>query len=83
VLNDHRKGKADQFLQAPQIDVAALFGDQVKVGSHRQRWTLNEGAFARIGAYAGIIEVVAKGGHAEGPRAAAPEPAFEEEQVTP
>lgn len=82
VLNDHRKGKADQFLQAPQVDVAALFGDQVKVGSHRQRWTLNEAAFARIGAYAGIIEVVAKGGHAEGPRAAAPEPAFEEEQVT-
>ncbi|WP_404835521.1 AAA family ATPase [Aeromonas media] len=82
VLNDHRKQKADQFLQAPQGDVAALFGDQVKVGSHRQRWTLNEGAFARIGAYAGIIEVVAKGGHAEGPRAAAPEPAFEEEQVT-
>ncbi|MBL0653001.1 AAA family ATPase [Aeromonas caviae] len=82
VLNDHRKQKADQFLQAPQGDVAALFGDQLKVGSHRQRWTLNEGAFARIGAYAGIIEVVAKGGHAEGPRAAAPEPAFEEEQVT-
>lgn len=82
VLNDHRKGKADQLLQAPQVDIAALFGDQVKVGSHRQRWTLNEGAFARIGAYAGIIEVVAKGGHAEGPRAAAPEPAFEEEQVT-
>ncbi|WP_324056804.1 AAA family ATPase [Aeromonas caviae] len=82
VLNDHRKQKADQFLQAPQGDVAALFGDQVKVGSHRQRWTLNEGAFARIGAYAGIIEVVAKGGRAEGPRAAAPEPVFEEEQVT-
>ncbi|WEE21416.1 McrB family protein [Aeromonas caviae] len=81
VLNDHRKGKADQFLQAPQVDVAALFGDQVKVGSHRQRWTLNEGAFARIGAYAGIIEVVAKGGHAEAPRAAVPEPELEETQV--
>ncbi|HAT2246972.1 TPA: AAA domain-containing protein [Aeromonas hydrophila] len=83
VLNDHRKGKADQFLQAPQVDVVALFGDQVKVGSHRQRWTLNEGAFARIGAYSGIIEVVAKGGHAEAPRTVAPELAFEEEQVTP
>ena len=82
VLNDHRKQKADQFLQAPQGDVAALFGDQVKVGSHRQRWTLNEGAFARIGAYAGIIEVAAKGGHVEALRAAAFEPAFEEEQVT-
>lgn len=82
VLNDHRKGKADQFLQSPQVDVAALFGDQVKVGSHRQRWTLNKGAFARIGAYAGIIEVAAKGGHVEALRAAAFEPAFEEEQVT-
>ena len=81
VLNDHRKGKADRFLQAPQVDVVALFGDQVKVGSHRQRWTLNEGAFARIGAYAGIIAVVDNDGHAEAPRAAAPEPAFEEEQV--
>jgi len=57
VLNDHRKGKADQFLQAPQVDVAALFGDRVKVGSHQQRWTLNEDAFARIEAYVGIIEV--------------------------
>ncbi|MEN3802459.1 AAA family ATPase [Aeromonas veronii] len=82
VLNDHRKGKADQFLQSPQVDVAALFGDQVKVGSHRQRWTLNKGAFARIGAYVGIIEVAAKGGHVEALRAAAFEPAFEEEQVT-
>lgn len=82
VLNDHRKGKADQFLQSPQVDVAALFGDQVKVGSHRQRWTLNKGAFARIEAYAGIIEVAAKGGHVEALRAAAFEPAFEEEQVT-
>lgn len=83
VLNDHRKGKADQFLQAPQSDVAALFGDQVKVGNHRQRWTFNEGAFARIDAYAGIIKVVARGGPAESATTAAPEPAFEEEQVAP
>ncbi|MDH1896532.1 McrB family protein [Aeromonas caviae] len=80
VLNDHRKGKADQFLQAPQVDVAALFGDQVKVG-HHQRWTLNEEAFERIGAYAGIIEVVAKGGPAEATLAAAPKPELEEAQV--
>ncbi len=83
VLNDHRKGTVDQFLQAPQVDVSALFGDQVPVGNHRQRWTLNESAFARIGAYSGIIKVVAKGGPAESATTAAPEPAFEEEQVAP
>lgn len=83
VLNDHRKGTVDQFLQAPQVDVSALFGDQVPVGNHRQRWALNESAFARIGAYSGIIKVVAKGGPAESATTAAPEPAFEEEQVAP
>lgn len=74
VLNDHRKSKADQFLQAPQTDVVSLFGDQVKVGHHHQRWTLNEGAFARIEAYAGIIEVVAKWAQTKSPMAASPEP---------
>ncbi|MFM5840689.1 MULTISPECIES: AAA family ATPase [Aeromonas] len=83
VLNDHRKGTVDQFLQAPQVDVSALFGDQVPVGNHRQRWALNESAFARIGAYAGIIKVVDKGGPAESATTAAPEPTFEEEQVAP
>ena len=75
--------RVDQFLQAPQVDVSALFGDQVPVGNHRQRWALNESAFARIGAYAGIIKVVDKGGPAESATTAAPEPTFEEEQVAP
>ncbi|EOI3364180.1 McrB family protein [Aeromonas hydrophila] len=84
VLNDHRKTDTDsQFLREQPTKVKELFGDQVKVGSHQQRWELNESAFACIGAYAGIIEVMAKGGHTEAPGAAAPEPAFEEEQVTP
>lgn len=58
VLNDHSKGKEKQFLQEPQSDVSALFGDdKVVVGNSRPRWTINEGAFELIGAYAGIIEV--------------------------
>ncbi|MFM5280517.1 McrB family protein [Aeromonas caviae] len=71
VLNDHRKTDTDsQFLREPPTKAKELFGDQVKVGSHQQRWELNESAFARIGAYAGIIKV-----------AAAHEDAFEEEPV--
>lgn len=73
VLNDHRKTDTDsQFLREQPTKAKELFGDQVKVGSHQQRWKLNESAFFRIGAYAGIIKV-----------AAAHEAALEEEPVTP
>ena len=73
VLNDHRKTDTDsQFLREQPTKAKELFGDQVKVGSHQQRWKLNESAFSRIGAYAGIIKV-----------AAAHEAALEEEPVTP
>lgn len=57
VLNDHRKETVDQFLQAPEVDVTSLFGEQVPVGNHQQRWMIEVDAFARIEAYAGIIEV--------------------------
>lgn len=55
VLNDHRKPADVRFLRAPENDVAALFGPDANINAAAQRWTIDEAAFGRIEAYAGII----------------------------
>ena len=59
VLNDHRKSAADRFVSQRQRDVQSLFGANVNVSAHNLPWTINESAFERPSAYAGIIEVQA------------------------
>lgn len=60
VLNDHRKIAADRFVYQRQRDVQSLFGANVNVSAHNLPWTINDTAFDRVSAYAGIIKVQAK-----------------------
>lgn len=60
VLNDHRKAATDRFVYQSQRDVQSLFGTDVKVSAHNLPWAINDAAFQRVSAYAGIIEVQAK-----------------------
>lgn len=54
VLNDHRKSVADQFVQQASPDMAALFGN-ISVPAQGAVWRINEKAFKRFSAYAGVI----------------------------
>lgn len=55
VLNDHRKPAGLSFLGTPENNMAALFGPDANVNAAAQRWVIDEAAFGRIEAYAGII----------------------------
>ncbi|GHC16789.1 hypothetical protein GCM10010082_04690 [Kushneria pakistanensis] len=54
VLNDHRKRAADRFVYQPRHDVHGLFGEAVRLPAHHLPWRLNDEAFERLTAYAGI-----------------------------
>lgn len=60
VLNDHRKAALDRFVSQRQNDVQVLFGNGVEVSAHNLPWSINEDAFQRVTAYAGIVSVQAK-----------------------
>lgn len=60
VLNDHRKAAPDCFVCRRQSNVQELFGTGVEVSEHNLLWSINEGAFQRAAAYAGIIAVQTK-----------------------
>lgn len=55
VLNDHRKPKACQFVQAVDVSVAELFGDGVNVSRAPKVWKINAEAFDRVESYLGVI----------------------------
>lgn len=57
VLNDHRKVLVDRFVIQNQRSLQALFGDGVDVSTRNLPWSINNAAFQRASAYAGIIEV--------------------------
>ncbi|MDD1980437.1 AAA family ATPase [Pseudomonas asiatica] len=59
VLNDHRKSVLDRLVDQDSPDVAALFGN-ISVPAQGGVWRVNEAAFHRLSAYAGIIAVQAK-----------------------
>lgn len=54
VLNDHRKPKADRFVEHAQPDLNSLFGSSV-TGVQGGIWRVIPDAFKRVSAYAGII----------------------------
>lgn len=56
VLNDHRKPNIDRFTMRDEQDVAALFGN-ISLPTQVGGWRINEAAFTRPSAYAGIIAV--------------------------
>lgn len=60
VLNDHRKAALDRFVYQSERDLRALFGAEAEVSAHNLPWRINEAAFGRAAAYAGIIAVQAK-----------------------
>ncbi|WP_237880867.1 AAA family ATPase [Pseudomonas sp. PGPR40] len=53
VFNDHRKPLADCFVLRQKQDLNSLFGG--KVPAQDQVWRINELAFSRVSAYAGVI----------------------------
>ena len=55
VLNDHRKPRALQFVQASDVSTAELFGSGVDVSRAPTTFALNEAAFDRIESYLGVI----------------------------
>ena len=54
VLNDHRKPLQDRFVVQGEQNMDALFGS-ISVPAQGQTWRVNEAAFERPSAYAGII----------------------------
>ncbi|MCF7545047.1 AAA family ATPase [Pseudomonas petrae] len=56
VLNDHRKEPTNRFLLQPIQNISELFGDDVTVSQHGERWELDPAAFKNIDAYLGIID---------------------------
>ncbi|MCY1381622.1 hypothetical protein D9M69_695520 [compost metagenome] len=59
VLNDHRKPAVDRFVEQGKQDMAALFGN-ISVPAQGAAWRINDAAFKRLSAYAGVIAVNAK-----------------------
>ncbi|MDT4881492.1 hypothetical protein FQZ97_1173580 [compost metagenome] len=56
VFNDHRKPAVDRFVEQGKQDMAALFGN-ISVPAQGAVWRINDAAFNRISAYAGVIAV--------------------------
>lgn len=59
VFNDHRKPVVDRFVEQDRQDMAALFGN-ISVPAQGGVWRINDAAFKRFSAYAGVIAVNAK-----------------------
>lgn len=59
VFNDHRKSAIDRFVEQDKQDFAALFGN-ISVPAQGAAWRINDAAFQRISAYAGVIAVKSK-----------------------
>lgn len=59
VFNDHRKPVVDRFVEQDKQDVAALFGN-ISVPAQGGLWRINDAAFKRLSAYAGVIAVNTK-----------------------
>lgn len=59
VFNDHRKPAIDRFVEQDKQDFAALFGN-ISVPAQGAAWRINDAAFQRISAYAGVIAVKSK-----------------------
>lgn len=59
VLNDHRKPRADRFVEQDKQDVAALFGN-ISVPAQGGGWRINDAAFKRVSAYTGVVAVSTK-----------------------
>ena len=59
VFNDHRKLAVDRFVEQEKQDVAALFGS-ISVPAQGGLWRINDSAFKRLSAYAGVIAVNTK-----------------------
>lgn len=59
VFNDHRKPAIDRFVEQDKQDFAALFGN-ISVPAQGAAWRINDAAFQRISAYAGVIAVNSK-----------------------
>jgi 5-methylcytosine-specific restriction protein B len=55
VLNDHRKPEPLQFITIPDVGLDRLFGNGVGVNEQSVRWHINEQAYLRPEAYAGVI----------------------------
>ncbi len=56
VLNDHRKVVENRFLTQSENNLAKLFGDEEGARLKDNRWKLQQSAFDRIDAYAGVID---------------------------
>ena len=60
VLNDHRKTvEAHRFVQAQNLDMKALFGEDVTVSQQRSGWWINDTAFDLAESYLGVIQAPA------------------------
>lgn len=59
VLNDHRKPRADRFVEQDKQDVVALFGN-ISVPAQGGGWRINDAAFKRVSAYTGVVAVSTK-----------------------
>lgn len=56
VLNDHRKAVGNRFLTQSENNLTKLFGDEEGSRLKDNRWKLQQFAFDRIDAYAGVID---------------------------
>lgn len=57
VLNDHRKpDPAFRFIQAKDMGLKALFGEEVNVSQHRAGWIVNGEAFDMVESYLGVLD---------------------------
>jgi 5-methylcytosine-specific restriction protein B len=56
VLNDHRKSPALQFVRKQGANMERLFGTDVTVNLHKERWEVNTDAFKSLKAYLGVID---------------------------
>ncbi|MFL1525581.1 AAA family ATPase [Pseudomonas sp. O230] len=56
VLNDHRKAPENCFIKQPPSSPQSLFGDQVMLSNQNNQWLINEGAFARVESFYGVID---------------------------
>lgn len=56
VLNDHRKDKSLQIVQATEYDVGQLLGGDSGVPTEAKVWNINTSALGMIESYAGILE---------------------------
>lgn len=56
VLNDHRKPRSCQFVQATELKTQELFGADVNVAQVPLLWSINTEAFDLVESYLGVID---------------------------